>query len=299
MTYTRSTTFREAPMLWRASVAVSLLFVGAAQASWFNDRIAKNVDLKKEVGTGIAVIAQPTIESAQTAAHGLLDEADRRVAARLAQVDPLVDRQLGKIDPLVDRQLGKVDTLLENRIGQVDRIAATRLKDVDKILDKDIKRIDALAAQSIAKVDSILQARLLDVDKLLRTNIDDVDERIGARIQQIDELTDRRLGNVETIAAKSTAALGGAVLRLIGFACLLVFAAAAVWRVYVETTGAWPNDGSIFARISAWWRKVYKRLGWQLGGPAVCIAGLFLLFRWVIPTGQSDKLVETHRRELR
>ena len=285
-------------MFWRASVAVSLLFVGTAEASWFNDRIAKNVDLKKQVGTGIAVIAQPTIDASQNAAQTVLDEADRRVGARIGQIDPLVDRQLGKVDPYVDRQLVKVDALLENRIGQVDRIAAMRLKDIDKILDKDIKRIDALAAQSIARIDATLQARVLDVDKLLRSNISDVDERIGARIQQIDELTDRRLGNVETLAAKSTAALGSAVLRLIAFACLLVFAAAAVWRVYVESTGAWPADGSIFARLSAWWRKVYNRLGWQLGAAAVCIVGLFFVFIQFIPSGSSDKLVETHLREL-
>jgi hypothetical protein len=276
-------------MISRASAAVALSFlvVAAAEGSWFSDKVAANFDLKKQVGTGIGVIAQPTIDSAQTAAHSLLDDADRRVGARL-----------GQVDPLVDKQLGKVDTLLENRIGQVDRIAVTRLRDVDTIVDKDIKKIDAIAGQRIAQIDDLLKSRVVDLDSLLRANIGDVDERIGARIEQVDELTERRFGNVETLAAKSTAALGGAVLRLVAFACLVVFAVAAVWRVYVESTGAWPNDGSIFARVSAWWRKVHGRLGWQLGGAAVCIVVLFVVFIQFIPSGGSEQLERTHLREL-
>src|SRR5437868_4758996 len=271
-----------------AAVAVSFLVVAAADGSWFSEKVAANVDLKRQIGTGIGIIAQPTIESAQTAAQGLLDDADRRVGARL-----------GQVDPLVDKQLGKVDVLLENRIGQVDRITATRLGDVDTLVDKDIKKIDAVAAQRIGQIDDLLKARTYDLDSLLRVNINDVDERIGARIQQIDELTERRFGNVETLAAKSTAALGGAVLRLIAFACLVIFAVAAVWRVYVESTGAWPNDGSLFSRIAAWWRKVHGRLGWQLGGAAVCIVALFVVFIQFIPSGGSEQLEQTHLRELK
>jgi hypothetical protein len=276
-------------MFWRASAAVSvfLLVSAAASGNWFSEKVAANIDLKKQVGTGVAVIAQPTIDSAQNAAQTLLDEADRRVGARL-----------GQVDPLVDKQLGKVDALLENRIGQVDRIAATRLKDVDTLVDKDIKKVDAIAAQRIAQIDDILKARTYDIDTMLRANINDVDELLGTRIQQVDDLTERRLGNVETLAAKSTATLGSAILRLIAFGCLVIFAVAAVWRVYIESTGAWPADGSIFSRVAAWWRKVHNRLGWQLGGAAVCIVGLFFVFIQFIPAGSSEELVQTHKREL-
>jgi len=68
-------------MIWRASsafVAVSL-FATAAQANFFSDKVAKNFDLKKEIGTGISVIAQPTIDSAQPAAQVL----QRRQAPKL------------------------------------------------------------------------------------------------------------------------------------------------------------------------------------------------------------------------
>jgi hypothetical protein len=270
-----------------SAAALSFLVVTAANGNWFRDKVAANLDLKKDIGTGISVVAQPTIDSAQTAAQSLLDEADRRVGARL-----------GQVDPLVDKQLGKVDVLLENRIGQIDGIAATRLRDVDAIADKSIKRIDTIAAQRIAQIDDLLKARVSDVDSLLRTNISDVDERIGARIQQIDDLTERRFGNVETLAAKSTAALGAAVLRLIAFGCLVIFAAAAVWRVYVESTGAWPNDGSLFSRIAAWWRKVHGRLGWQLGAAAACIVVLFVIFIQFIPSGGSEQLEQSHRRQM-
>src|SRR5436190_88658 len=83
--------------------------------------------------------------------------------------------------------------------------------------------IDAIAAQRIAQIDDLLKARTSDIDALLHANINDVDERLGARIQQVDDLTERRFGNVETLAAKSTATLGSAILRLIGFGCLVIF----------------------------------------------------------------------------
>src|SRR5262245_3541557 len=226
-------------MIWRASsafVAVSF-FATALQANFFSDKVAKNFDLKKEIGTGISAIAQPTIDSAQTAAQTVLDNADQRLGVRL-----------GQVDTTIGKTVQNVDVLLEHRIGQVDGIAATRLKEIDNIADKQIKHIDKTISESITRIDNLLQARTVDVDTLLRSNIADVDERLGARIQQVDELTERRLGNVETLAAKSTAALGSAVLRLIAAACLLIFAAAAVWRVYVESTGAWPADGSLFSR---------------------------------------------------
>ena len=276
-------------MFWRASSAfvIASLFVSAAQANFFSDKVAANLDLKKQIGTGISSIAQPTIDSAQSAAQTVLDNADQRLGARL-----------GQVDTTIGKTVQNVDVLLEHRIGQVDGIAATRLKEIDTIADKQIKHIDNTIAASITRIDNVLQARTVDVDTLLRTNVADVDERLGARLQQVDELTERRLGNVDTLAAKSTAALGSAVLRLIAAACLLIFAAAALWRIYVESTGAWPADGSLFSRIAAWWRKVHGRLGWQLGGAAACIVVLFLVFMQFIPSGSSEQLEQTHLREL-
>src|SRR2546423_9713497 len=81
----------EALMVWRASsavVAVSL-FVAAAQANFFSDKVAANFDLKKKVGTGISAIAQPTIDSAPTAAQNVLDDANSRPAALPAQLVPI------------------------------------------------------------------------------------------------------------------------------------------------------------------------------------------------------------------
>jgi hypothetical protein len=276
-------------MFRRASSALAavFLFAAGARANFFSDKIAANLDLKRQAGVGISVIAQPTIDSAQSAAQTLLDSADQRIGARLGQVDAT----LGK-------SVQSVDVLLEHRIGQVDGIAATRLKEIDAIAEKSIKHIDATVATSIARIDTLLRERTVDVDTLLRANIANVDQILGSRLQQVDELTTQRLGNVETLAAKSTAALGSALLRLIGFACLLIFAAAAVWRVYVESTGAWPNDGSVFSRISAWWHKVHGRLLWQLGGAAGCILVLFLLFMQFIPSGSSEQLEHSHLEDM-
>ena len=101
-------------MFWRASSAVAALslFVSAAQANFFSDKVAANFDLKKQVGIGISAIAQPTIDSAQTAAQTVLDNADQRLGARL-----------GQVDTTIGKTVQNVDVLLEHRIGQVDGIA--------------------------------------------------------------------------------------------------------------------------------------------------------------------------------
>ena len=262
-----------------------LLVVSTARANWFSDKIAKNIDLKNEIkGASVAAIAQPTIDSAETSGRRLLQQADQIAGARL-----------GQVDVLLTRQVGGVDILLEHHIGQVDRIAATRLKEVDTILDKDITRIDAIAAKRIQQIDDLLGTRLNDVDTLIKSNLNDVDERIGSRIDQVDQITEQRLGNVQTFAAKAASVVFSGVLWLIGFACLLVFAAAALWRVYKESAGAWPSDGTLWSRIARWWSTVHHRLVWQIVSAAACIAILFLIFFKVLPRGSTENLVTMHR----
>jgi hypothetical protein len=278
-----------------ALFAAMLLAASAARANWFSDKIARNIDLKREVGTGIAVIAQPTIDSAETSSRRVLEQADQIAGARLGQVDALITRQVGGVDALLTRQVGGVDVLLEQRIGQVDRIAATRLKQVDAMLDKDITRIDSIAAKRIQQVDELLTTRIHDVDALLKASITDVDERIGSRIDQVDQITEQRLGNVQTFAAKAAAVVFSGVLWLIGFACLLVFAAAALWRVYKESAGAWPTGGTLWSRIRGWWSKVHNRLAWQILSGAACIAILFFIFFKFLPRGSTEHLVTMHR----
>jgi hypothetical protein len=276
-------------MFSRASavLAVSLLVIPAAQGKWFAKKVGAHVDLHKQLGDGISAIAQPTINSAETAGRTILGEADRIAGARIEQVGALADKQVGH-----------VDVLLEHRIGQVDRIAATRLAQIDGIFDKDIKRIDNIAAARINDIDGRLKARVADVDALLKGNIADVDRLLGARIGEVDQIAERRLGNVETIIAKSTATLGGAVLRLIAFACLVIFAVAATWRIYKESTGAWPADGTLFGRVAIWWRKVRHRLTWQIASAAVAIGVLFVVFMQFIPVGTTETLERMHLGEM-
>jgi len=270
-----------------AVLAASLLLVPAAHANWFSKKVGGNIDLHKQIGDGISAIAQPTISSAETASRNILDEADRRAGVRIDQVEGIANRQVGN-----------VDVLLEHRIGQVDAIAATRLKQVETIADKEVKRIDAIATKSINDIDGRLKARVADVDALLKANIAGVDQILGTRIEQVDQIAERRFGNVDTLIAKASATLGGAVLRLLGFACLVIFAVAATWRIYKESTGAWPADGTLFSRIATWWRKVRHRLTWQLACAAVSIAVLFVIFIQFIPVGTTEKLEQMHLAEM-
>jgi hypothetical protein len=274
-------------MLRRLFLAI-LFTLGAVpgRASWLSDATTINVDLNRQFGTGISAMAQPSIDAAENAGHRLIDDADRRASARLTQADAILSRQLADFD-------GR----MEQRIGQVDRITAKRLAEVDTILGKNISRVDDVAAHRITQIDGMLKDRTADVDTLLKADIRDVDERIGIRINQMDEITERRLGNLDTIAMKSTATFSHAIIRLVAFACLMIFMAAAMWRVYVESSGAWPKNGSFSARLNQWWTKVYKPLTLQLGFAAACVIALFISFAITLPGGSSSPLEKTHIRE--
>jgi hypothetical protein len=277
---------------------VSFFVVVTAEGSWLSDATGINIDVNKQIGTGIGGMAQPTIDAAETAGHRIIDDADRRAGARVDQIDTILTKQLKAFDDVSATRIADVDLRMEKRIAQIDRLTATRVREIDGILDKDITRIDDVAANRIGQIDTLLKARTTDIDTMLKADILDVDERIGARIDQVDQLTERRLGNLDTIAMKSTNTLSNALLRLIAFACLAIFAAAAVWRVYVESTGAWPANGSLFSRIRQWWAKVRSRLTLQLGSAAACIVLLFVIFAAVIPSGSSGALEQAHLQAL-
>ena len=263
-------------------------------ASWLSDVTGVNIDLNKQIGTGVSGMAQPTINAFETSGHRLIENADRRAEARIAQVDTVLTKQLGEIDRIAQTRIEDLDLRIEQRIAQIDRMAASRLDQVDRILGDNIKRVDATAAARIAQIDSVLQARTADVDAMLKADIREIDERIGIRIEQLDQMTERRLGNLDTIASKSSATLSAALLRLVAFACIVIFAAAALWRIYVESTTAWPKVGSLFARLRQWWGAVRGRLFWQVGAAAVCVLILFVGFVTTLPIDGSNALAKAH-----
>jgi hypothetical protein len=280
--------------------AVALLVFATTlplHASWLSDVTGVNIDVNRQVGTGIGSMAQPTINAFETSGHRLIADADDRAAARLVQADTILAKQLSALDATASNQIANLDMRLEQRIGQIDRVAAQRLDQVDQILDKNIQRVDATAAARIAQIDQILQARTTDVDAMLKADIRDVDERIGLRIEQLDQLTERRLGNLDTIATKSAATLSAALLRLVAFACLVIFAAAALWRTYVESAAAWPKAGSLIVRLRTWWKAVHAKLFWQVSSAAICMVILFVAFATSLPIDGSPALQRAHEAD--
>ena len=152
-------------------------------------------------GGFIGAATAPMIGQAEAAGHRIVDDADKRFAERLKDVDHIAGKQIGNLD-----------ARLEARITQADDAAKAR----------------------IAQVDEAMKQRIIQIDGVLGSAIADVDQVLENRIDQLDEVAGKRLGNLDVIATKASFTFEAAVTRLIGIACLMVFIAAVVWRLYTE-----------------------------------------------------------------
>lgn len=225
-------------MRYRAGSRIALallLFVCHAlappvRASWLSDATGINIDLNREVGTGLSAMAGPSFERAEETGRRLIGEADAAMKARIDQVDAVAKANIERID-----------TVMENRLLQADQIAARRLDQVDTILARRITQADEAITNQIANVDSLIGRRLIDVDGLVAGALTDLDDRLTKRISELDEIAERRIGTLDTLATKATLGLEDTVRRLLLAACILIFLTAALWRIYAVSGPLWAD----------------------------------------------------------
>ncbi len=216
------------------AISVLLLVTGPlflSRASWLSDVTGVNIDLNKQVGTGIEAMSAPTVDAFEQAGGRLIQQADQTFGKRL---------------------------------DQFSQIAAAQLQSANQILTGAISSIDA-----------------------------DISKQLG----DADELLEKRLGNIDTIAAKSAMTVEDVVARLILLGCIMIFAACAVWRLYVLGLPSWTaeRDHSFFK----WLRGNWWSLTWQLGGAAVAVGLLFGVFWLTGPHGNISKLTDQHDQAYR
>jgi len=211
----------------------SIVLLSPVQGSWLSDATGINIDINKQVGTGIEAMSAPTVDAFQQAGTRLIDQADQKFAARLAQAGTIV--------------------------AQAGTIATAAIQSINQTLTGTISSIDA-----------------------------DISNQLAAA----DELLEKRLGNIDTIAAKATLTVESVVARLIFLGCIMIFAACAVWRIYVLGYPSWSAERDHSSK--GWLKKNWWQLTWQLGGAAVALLVLCGLFWLSGPHGEISKLVAQH-----
>lgn len=222
-------------------------------------------------------LTAPTVQNLEQSGRNLIADFDSKLEVRLGQLDAIQDKNIRLLNA-----------------GLADRITQ-----IDGVLTNQINALDAKIIANIDKIDGVLTQQTQQVSAVLSNSISDVDSLLNDKLDRFDEITERRLGNLDTIATKSVLTFEDSLTRLVGIACLLVFAAAAAWRIYVERARAVERlpasatPGEVTGVVTrAIWR--------QLVLAAVVLLLLFVTFK-KFPNGaraKADELVAFHEKAL-
>jgi hypothetical protein len=231
------------------------------------------------VGGFLDSASAPAIQNLENAGHRLIQDADHRMSERIRQMEGAAGKTIADLD-----------TRLENRILQIDGMAARRLDQLDRIAQGNIKVIDENLKKRIEQVDEVLGRRIDQVDGVIANSIERVDQVLAEKIQKIDELSEQRIGNLDLIATKASLSVESSLARFVGIACLVVFAACAVWRLYSVGFRNW----IVSQNVAEWFRLSAWPLAWQVGGAAICMLLLWGVI-WLIPSQPAKELAQLQK----
>jgi hypothetical protein len=113
-----------------------LLFCIPTDASWLSDRTGINIDLNKQVGTGIAAMGAPTIDAFGQTGQRLIDQMDQKLGARLASITQFTDAEVTRVQGIVTESIRTIDADIEENLNRADEIIEKRLGNVDTIMTK-------------------------------------------------------------------------------------------------------------------------------------------------------------------
>jgi hypothetical protein len=132
-------------MVFCGSLLLLISLLAPVQGSWLSDATGINIDINKQVGTGIEAMSAPTVQSFEQSGGRLIDQADQKFAARLGQFNDIATAQIAavnqvltgtisSIDGDISKQLAAADELIEKRLGNVDTIAAKSALTIENIV---------------------------------------------------------------------------------------------------------------------------------------------------------------------
>lgn len=125
-------------MLFSGLLLLVICLLAPVQGSWLSDVTGINIDINKQVGTGIEAMSAPTVQAFEQAGGRLIDQADQKFAARLTQVNDIatgvLTATINSLDADISKQLSAADEIIEKRLGNVDTIAAKSALTIENIM---------------------------------------------------------------------------------------------------------------------------------------------------------------------
>ncbi|HEY6341202.1 MAG TPA: hypothetical protein VIY49_06890 [Bryobacteraceae bacterium] len=115
-------------------VLMLTLLVTPIPGSWLSDVTGINIDVNKQIGTGISAMSAPTAQVFEETGNRLIVQLDQKMNERITQIggiaqvtliqfQGIVNNSMQEVDELITKQLTAADELLERRIGTIDTIA--------------------------------------------------------------------------------------------------------------------------------------------------------------------------------
>jgi hypothetical protein len=327
-------------LLMLVTFCATLLFPMASRAAW--NPLQAIADAGRAVLSGVKAVggaiggvigapfgglvnslATPTIETAESSGHRLIqdvndklgqqidhvdaaakdvvsfagDQIDKKIAVRIDQVNGDLSARIVQVTSSGDFLIGRVDEVARNRIDQ----AFSRIEGTEQIVNADVRnRLD--------QIDVIVERRTVQVQSAVAASIAQVDDAVAKRLEQADEIIGKRIGSVDVVITKQAINAEGSILRIGALLAAVAFVAFALWRFWREVSPHVPvpkdrmESGRFEAlsRVKTGLQIAWKPLAWQIGMAAVCVAVLFGLSIVVTvgPRGRAKDLVAFHEKAL-
>lgn len=169
------------------------------------------------------------------------------------------------------RIVADFDERSRERIKQMDSVLKTNIKDLNASLEQRIAQADKAVKENIEKFDKVMKENVDRVSEVLAGSVADVDQMLSQRIDDLDRVTETRIGNLDVVATKATLTLEASLMRVVGIACVVVFAAFAAWRIYQEIVAAGGRSAGFRAIVMHSWKPLAVQL-------PVAIVALFVLY---------------------
>src|SRR5258708_22217264 len=139
-------TFRRLSIVLAAITIAFTVFLWPTQASWISDWTGINIDLNREVGTGIGAMASPTIEQFEQSGKRLLKDYNDTLRAT-------ADELIKKMDQVAQARISQVDDVMKTALVKIDETTAKRLQENDELTEKRVGNIDTAAAKATYNLD--------------------------------------------------------------------------------------------------------------------------------------------------
>jgi hypothetical protein len=118
------------------AVLIAMMLSVPTRASWLSDVTHINIDINRQIGTGVEAMASPTIERFEATTRQAIAQFNEVATKLLAQLTSAVAEWINKFDAIVTSAIASVDQVITAAISRADEVLEVRLGNLDTIVTK-------------------------------------------------------------------------------------------------------------------------------------------------------------------